>query len=73
MQFSALSNTMREILPFHSLLSETLQTVGLPNQKATKIRCKIMEDNRGDLTLANLEEGRVTPNSKHFAVKYHWF
>ena len=27
----------------------------------------------GALTLANLELPRITPKSKHFAVKYHWF
>ena len=70
-EYIALSTAMRELLPFRSLLSEALQTVGLPNQKATKIRCKIMEDNREALTLANLEEGRVTPKSKHFSIKYH--
>ena len=25
------------------------------------------------LTLANLELPRMTPRSKHFAIKYHWF
>jgi hypothetical protein len=32
------------------------------------------EDNSGALTLANLEPaGRVTPRSKHYAIRLHWF
>ena len=27
----------------------------------------------GALTLANMEPGRVTPRSKFYAIKYHWF
>ena len=31
------------------------------------------EDNNGDLTLGNLEPPRMTPRSKHYNLKYHWF
>eukprot|EP00804_Cyclotella_cryptica_P013423 CCRYP_005165-RA/>CCRYP_005165-RA protein AED:0.47 eAED:0.47 QI:0/-1/0/1/-1/0/1/0/80 len=34
---------------------------------------KIHEDNVGALTLASLEPQRMTPRSKHYAIKYHWF
>ena len=27
----------------------------------------------GALTLANMEPGRMTPRSKFYAIKYHWF
>jgi hypothetical protein len=33
----------------------------------------IWEDNVGALTLANLDLPRLTPRSKSFVVKYHWF
>ncbi len=34
---------------------------------------KIHEDNIGALTLGKLEPRRMTPRSKHYAIKYHWF
>ena len=30
-------------------------------------------DNAGALTLAKLEALRMTPRSKHYGLKYHWF
>ncbi len=36
-----------------------------------KIRCKVWEDNRGCLSLA--KEGKVSPRTKHIAIKYHHF
>jgi hypothetical protein len=34
---------------------------------------KIHEDNVGTLILGQLESRQMTPRSKHYAVKYHWF
>jgi hypothetical protein len=34
---------------------------------------KIHEDNVGALDLGKLEPRRMTPRSKHYAIKYHWF
>jgi hypothetical protein len=34
---------------------------------------KIHEDNVGALKLGKLEPQRMTPRSKHYAIKYHWF
>jgi hypothetical protein len=34
---------------------------------------KIHEDNVGTLILSQLEPWQMTPRSKHYAVKYHWF
>ncbi len=31
------------------------------------------EDNTGAMILAKMEPGRMTPRSKHYGVKYHWF
>ncbi len=31
------------------------------------------EDNIGALTLGRLEPRGMTPRSKHYAIKYHWF
>jgi hypothetical protein len=34
---------------------------------------KVHEDNVGALALRKLEPRRMTPCSKHYAIKYHWF
>ena len=34
---------------------------------------KVWEDNEGCIKLAKREFPHVTPNSKHYGVKYHWF
>jgi hypothetical protein len=31
------------------------------------------EDNTGAMILAKMEPGRMTPRSKHYGVKHHWF
>jgi hypothetical protein len=33
----------------------------------------LQEDNTGAMILAKMEPGRMTPRSKHYGVKYHWF
>ncbi len=43
----------------------------LPDE--TNMHITIHEDNVGTLILGQLERRRMTPRSKHYAVKYHWF
>ena len=56
----------------HSRLGEKL---GLDVDDKTKFYVKIHEDNVGALTLSlgRLEPRHMTPRSKHYAMKYHWF
>jgi hypothetical protein len=42
-------------------------------QKLLTLKTTIHEDNIGALTLANLELGRHTPQSKFYALQLHWF
>ena len=56
------------------LLKEVCQGIGLEETVVATIKSTIWEDNNGCLTLANkMEAPRMTPRSKHYAVKYHWF
>jgi len=43
------------------------------NDVETNFNMTVWEDNNGTLALANMEPGQMTPQSKHDAVKYHWF
>ena len=72
-EYIALSTAMRDLLPFRRQLKEQLNIVGLPDHKTAVIKSVVYEDNRGCHILANNVPGRDTPNSKHFAVKLHWF
>ena len=71
-EYIALSYAMRHVIPFQSTVKVISHSVGLP-EPVTNFRTTVWEDNAGALILASLEPGRVTPRSKHFAIKYHWF
>ena len=53
---------------------EFCKNLVLPDMDVSHV-CKtvVHEDNQGCLKLASLEPGRMTPRSKFYAVKYHWF
>ena len=72
-EYVALSTAMRDLLPFKSLMVELAISMGMHHEDLAKIRTKVWEDNSGALVLTNLEPGRTTSRSKHFAIKYHWF
>jgi hypothetical protein len=72
-EYNALSLSMREVLPFKRLVNAVSKSVGLTEDQLTLFRTTVWEDNNGALTLANMEPGRMTPRSKHYAIKYHWF
>jgi hypothetical protein len=72
-EYSALSSTMRDLLPFRELLISLSPSISARGRHQSTFRTTVHEDNVGALSLANLEPGRSTPRSKHYAVKLHWF
>jgi hypothetical protein len=72
-EYNGLSLCMRDLLPFRRLFLAVARGVGLDDSVETTFKTTVWEDNAGALTLANMEPGRMTPRSKHYAVKYHWF
>jgi hypothetical protein len=72
-EYNALSTAMKDLLPLKRLVEKVANSVGLEFQTIIEMRTTVWEDNSGALTLANLEPGRMTPRSKHYGVKYHWF
>ena len=72
-EYIALSYAMRSVLPFKTAVFAVSKAIGLSNERSTMFKTTVWEDNAGALTLANMEPGRITPRSKHFAIKYHWF
>jgi len=73
-EYNALSLCMKTVLPFQCTLNKVIASLK-QNENETPITFKISvwEDNVGALTLANLERGRLTPQSKHYTVKTHWW
>jgi hypothetical protein len=72
-EYNALSVAMRSVLPFQSLVHSVTKGIGMDGDNLTTFKTTVWEDNAGALQLANLEPGRITPRSKHYAIKYHWF
>jgi hypothetical protein len=70
-EYSALSASMRTLLPLRSLLNEIVAALKLPPQFKSTIRCRVFEDNNGALLLATNQ--RITNRTKYFLVKWHFF
>ena len=65
-----LSNAMREVIPFLSLMEETATLFGLLTREPV-FRCTVWEDNESCITVA--KSPKFTPRTKHIAIKYHHF
>jgi len=72
-EYVALSMDLRDFLPFKRLVQTIFMSIGFKQSQQFNILCNLFEDNVGALSLANLELPQMTPRSKHYAVKYHWF
>ena len=71
-EYIALSIGMRELIPLIDLFNEICSALVIERTKESKV-VRVFEDNEGALNLASKQLPQMTPQSKHFAVKYHWF
>ena len=71
-EYIALSTGMRDLLPIKNVLEEICEVLEIERDDSTRVT-KVYEDNEGAMKLANRPLAKITPQSKHFAVKYHWF
>ena len=62
---------MRDLVPMRRLLQEVGTKMNLDLGKTALVHSTIFEDNNGALGLAI--SPKLTPRTKHIAVKYHWF
>ena len=72
-EYIALSTACRDLFPLMDKLVEITTILDLPFAAGSNMHIRIHEDNAGALVLGKLEPRRMTPRSKHYAVKYHWF
>ena len=67
-----LSHSVQALLPLKSLIKEVIDNLVIDSEKMKFVSIStIYEDNSGAIVVAT--SPRMTPTSKHIAVKYHWF
>jgi hypothetical protein len=69
-EYIALSQAMRELIPLRRLFREIGDKMSLELTNGL-LRSTVFEDNNGVLALATAP--KLTPRTKHIAVKYHFF
>jgi hypothetical protein len=69
----ALSKSCRDLFPLIDTTKELCKIFEIDLKKETDMHIKIHEDNVGTLIFGKLEPRQMTPPSKHYAIKYHWF
>lgn len=69
-EYIALSQSLRDVIPFMNVVNELNKEYSSETPKPT-IRCKLFEDNNGALALA--KDAKYRPRTKHIALKYHHF
>ena len=68
----ALSHSVRALLPLKSLIKEVIDNLGIDCENLKFVSSSnAYEDNNRSIVVAT--SPRMTPSSKHIAVKYHWF
>ena len=72
-EYYALSQAMREVLPFRDLIRVVSNGIGIDEACATEFKTTIWEDNNGCLHLANMDPGQYTSRSRHYDCRVHWF
>jgi hypothetical protein len=70
-EYIALSQSMRDLLPMRRLLQEAGRGLDLEFSKPALLHSTVFEDNNGALSLAL--SPKISPRTKHIAVKYHHF
>ena len=71
-EYVALSQSLRDLLPLKSLITEVFSRLKIDISKMTVTsKSTVYEDNNGARIVATCP--RLTPTSKFIATKYHWF
>ena len=70
-EYIALSQSMRDLIPMRRLLQEAGTALALSFSQPAILHSTVFEDNNGALTVAT--SPRISPRTKHIAVKYHHF
>ena len=66
-----MSQAIKDLIPVQRLLKLVCQVVFKSKSYQSRIYSKVFEDNQGALQLARAP--RMTPRTKHYGIKYHFF
>ena len=69
-EYVGLTIAIKTMIPLKDLITVVLNHLGLPINPP-EIHCSVYEDNQGAYLLATNQ--RVSPRTKYFNVKYHFF
>ena len=72
-EYIALSAGMRSLIHMRALLQEVCSKFNLSYGDRISTISTVFEDNRACKLLATTDPPRLTPRSKHIAIRYHWF
>ena len=72
-EYVALSTSCRDLFPLIDVTREICTAFLIELSGTAQMHIKIYEDNVGALALGQLEPHHMTPQSKHYAIKSHWF
>jgi hypothetical protein len=70
-EYIVLSQLMRDLIPMRRLLQEAGTALHMTFAKPAILHSTVFEDNNGAIALAL--SPKMTPRTKHIAVKYHHF
>ena len=70
-EYIALSTAMRDLLPMKELLQEVVSKMTTKKIEGASVKSTVFEDNNSALQLSL--SPKLTPRTKHIAVKYHFF
>jgi hypothetical protein len=68
-EFISLSAALKALIPLRDTHFRISEALSLPY----KPESRIFEDNQACITLATTDPPRMTPRSKHIAIRYFWF
>jgi hypothetical protein len=72
-EYVALSALCCYLFPLIDIAKHICSALSLNLPDKTHMHIIIHKDNVGTLLFGQLEPRRMTPRSKHYAIKYHWF
>jgi hypothetical protein len=70
-EYVALSQSMRDLIPIRRMVKTVCDVLLGQDKYKARMYSKVFEDNNGALQLARAP--RITPRTKHYGVKYHFF
>jgi hypothetical protein len=72
-EYIALSTAMRSLVHLRALMADIRSKFDLAHGSKISTISTVFEDNRAAKILATTDPPRLTPRSKHIALRYHWF